>query len=223
MRQRHRKDGYANDHYQKNRHQDPAVIFNSFVYSPVNNKCGQKQVDKQPDDRLPHACDIAGKITVLCGFHPMSGDKGSQIFQYPSTDGTVIGQNHNRNDTRQNAKTAPFGVNHPVRIQRTLSGFSSDGYICGQQRKTKGQCQNNVNQNESSSSILRCQIRKSPDISQSDSTSCCCKYESNRSGKISSFVSFLHTLLTFYNFCTLLLYPDFRILSSIFLIFFGFL
>lgn len=72
---------------------------------------------------------------------------------------------------------------HTVSGKRSLFGLASHGNLRDQQGKTKGQCKNDVYEDEGTSAILSCQIRKTPNISKTYSTSGCGHNKAQRASK----------------------------------------
>jgi len=70
--------------------------------------------------------------------------------------------------------------------QRTLCRLSANGNFCGQQGKTKCQSQNDIAQQKYTAAILGCQIRKSPNITETNSTAGSSQHETDGTGKITS-------------------------------------
>ena len=58
-----------------------------------------------------------------------------------------------------------------VGVEGIFLSFSSDGNVRGQQDKAEGQNQDQVDQKEQTASVLGAQIRKAPDVSNTNGTS----------------------------------------------------
>ena len=107
-------------------------------------------------------------------------------MQHPSANGAVIRHDDDRHQACQNAKKSPFRLQLLICRQRALFCFSSDGNLCGQQCKTERQREHQIHQQKNTATVLGCQIRKSPDITKSYSTSCCRQHKADGPGKASS-------------------------------------
>ena len=126
---------------------------------------------------------MTGKIAVGCSIYSVSGEECEQILEYPSTDGAVVRQNDDRHHPCQESGRSELFVQHTVSGKRSLFGLASHGNLRDQQGKTKGQCKNDVYEDEGTSAILSCQIRKTPNISKTYSTSGCGHNKAQRASK----------------------------------------
>ena len=101
--------------------------------------------------------------------------KCCQVFQYPSADDAVIGENDNRNCAGEPSQRLEPFVDFRVRLHNALSGSSANGDFCNHQRESKGHRQNEIDQEEYASAVFCGEVGESPDISQPDSRTRCCQ------------------------------------------------
>ena len=76
-------------------------------------------------------------------------------------------------------------MQHLIGGEGALSGLAADSDLGGQQSEAKGQCQNDIGQQENAAAVLGCQIGKAPDVAQTYSRACCCKNKADVSRMIS--------------------------------------
>ena len=117
-----------------------------------------------------------------------SGEEGEQVLEDPAADGAVIGQDHHGDDAGNDADPAPLGVQHLIGGEGALSGLAADSDLGGQQRKTKGQCQNDIGQQENAAAVLGGQIGEAPDVAQTHGRACRGQDKAQRTGEITAFL-----------------------------------
>ena len=214
MGQGQREDGDADDEYQQDGHHHLGHALDTGIDALIDHEGGGGQENHKPDDGLHGGGNEAAKESVsLCRGGRAAGKIGCQILEDPAADGAVVGQNHHGNNAGDQADPAPLRMNDFIGSDGALCGLSADGDLGGQQSKAKGQSQDNVGQQENTAAVLGCQIRKAPDIAQTDGRACRSQNKTQRTTEITAFLfhncfspsktsrqcGFLHVILLLYH------------------------
>mgnify|MGYP002511576078 CR=1 FL=1 len=170
-------------------HQHLGHLLDAGVDALIDHEGGGAQEEDEPDDGLHGRGDETAEeaVSFRCG-GGAAGEEGKQVLEDPAADGAVVGQDHHGDDTGHNADPAPLGVQDFVGGERALAGLTADGDLGGQQSKTKGQRQNDIDQQEDAAAVLGCQIGETPDVAQTDGRACRSQNKAQRTGEITAFL-----------------------------------
>ena len=202
------KNGDRHDHDQHDRHQDTGAFLNTLLDAVKNDKSRDQHKDDREHHRLQRIRDKSGEIAVGCGSTAVPDQIYNDISGNPSSDHRVVGHNNGRHQEGDNAKKFPLGIHRGIGIDRILPGPSSHCNVGCQERKTECKRQDQVNDNKQSAAVLRCQIRKSPEISYTDRAACSSHDKADLPGKSGFFLSvFIVRIFLFSSFCVQWCFP----------------
>ena len=166
------------DQDNENRHHELRYLFNALFNTAHNDNSRDADEDEEPDDRFDRHTDIIGKERIVCHGRCLTADKADHIFDDPSADGRIVGQNDRRNDRGKPADPGETAVERTECIDRRFAGLTSDGNLCDHQRKAEGNCKDDVDEQEHTAAVFCCKIREAPDVAETDGRACCGKDKS---------------------------------------------
>lgn len=173
-----RVDNQDDGHDDECRHHNQVSFFDAALDAARYDEEHDGHEDEEPDIRLKTAGDEAGEIRTTITDHGCGIEEiRANVLRYPAADHAIIRRDDERDERSQDANEGVLLAEHLEGANSRLARLAAECDLDKQERKTKGEYEHQVGEQEHTATILRRQIWESPKITQANRRSGCSQDE----------------------------------------------
>ena len=171
----HAVDGHDHSQRYQHRHHDAGDLLHAVLDAQHDDDQGEERKDQETDLRTGRRRDERAEEAVRSRFRTAAFQIFEQVLDDPAADDAVIRQDEHGDDRVHPAaglRQAGLAIGLE-RTHRTLARQTAQRRFGDHHGVPEGEGQDKIGQKEHAAAVFCGQIRKTPDVSQTDGRACC--------------------------------------------------
>ena len=183
--------------HHQHRHHHLGDALHAVAHTSKDNAQREQAEQQKGQLGLQTVGDKGGEVAVRCQIAAAAAQILGQIVDDPAADDRIVRHDQNGDDGVDPAAEPDALALTEVGIgaDRAFVGHTAQRGLGHDHRITKGNCQQNVYQQENAAAVFGRQIREAPDVAQTHRSACGRQHEPNLTGERAALVLLFHVVI----------------------------